>query len=243
MDSIGHTVNIRDEIGQLSAEHDRMMVEHEQWMARREAAGAAPVQKYNDSAVLYREHDGNASEPTPQRDAAPSEGEQQDWSGWEKWLRGHLNNERAEMLEAVAQGMAMFVDEQLTPIDRTFAELRAENIELKGLITDALSRFAKIDDAAKELASEIGWLRQQWQADKRETQIRNQAMIERSGRVADLQRENAASRAALERQRFEQAFVERDHRIEQLETRLGMLLKFLGGDLPRGFWGRTDDAA
>jgi len=68
-------------------------------------------------------------------------------------------------------------------------------------------------------------------------------MIERSGRVADLQRENAASRAALERQRFEQAFAERDHRIEQLETRLGMLLKFHGGDLPRGFLGRADNAA
>jgi len=239
MDSIGHTVNIRDEIGQLSAEHDRMMVEHEQWMARREAAGAAPVQKYNDSAVLYREHDGNASEPTPQRDAAPSEGEQQDWSGWEKWLRGHLNNERAEMLEAVAQGMAMFVDKQLTPIDRALAELRAENIELKGLLTDALNRFAKINDATRGLTDEIAAL----QAEKREAQIRNQAMIERSGRVADLQRENAASRAALERQRFEQAFAERDHRIEQLETRLGMLLKFHGGDLPRGFLGRADNAA
>jgi len=234
----------RRQLAELGAEQDRMLAEDEQWTARR--AAAASVQKFVADGVMYRTGPENTLALAADNARMPSSdgvGDASDWSGWEAWLRGHLNNERAEMLEAVAQGMAMFVDEQLTPIDRAFTELRAENIELKGLITDALSRFAKLDDAAKGLASEIGWLRQQWQADKRETQIRNQAMIERSGRVADLQRENAASRAALERQRFEQAFVERDHRIEQLETRLGMLLKFLGGDLPRGFWGRTDDAA
>jgi hypothetical protein len=196
-------------------------------------AASASVQKFGADGMMYRTGPENALALAADKARMPSsDGAASDWSGWEAWLRGHLNNERAEMLEAVAQGMAMFVD-------RALADLRAENIELKGLLADALDRFAKIDDATKALTSEIATL----QADKREAQIRNQAMIERSGRVADLQRENAASRAALERQRFEQAFVERDRRIEQLETRLGMLLKFLGADLPRGFLGRADDAA
>ena len=214
-----------------------MLAEDEQWTARR--AAAASVQKFVADGVMYRTGPENTLALAADNARMPSSdgvGDASDWSGWEAWLRGHLNNERAEKLEAVAQGMAMFVDKQLTPIDRALAELRAENIELKGLLADALSRFAKLDDAAKGLTSEIATL----QADKREAQIRNQAMIERSGRVADLQRENAASRAALERQRFEQAFVERDRRIEQLETRLGMLLKFLGADLPRGFLGQSD---
>ena len=38
------------------------------------------------------------------------------------------------------------------------------------------------------------------------------------------------------------AFAERDRRIEHIETRLGMLLKFLGAGLPRGFLGHSDAA-
>jgi len=226
----------RCQLAELFREDDRLRAEDADWAAR-----TALVQKFGADGVLYRT--GPENTPAPAADNArirSSNGAASDWSGWEKWLRGHLDNERAKMHEAVAEGMAVFFHEQLTPIDRTFAELRAENIELKGLITDALSRFAKIDDAAKELASEIGWLRQQWQADKRETQIRNEAIVERSGRIAELQRENAAAHADLKRQQLEQAFAERDHRIEHIETRLGMLLKFLGADLPRGFLGQSD---
>ena len=202
-------------------------------------AGAALLQKSDESAVLYREHHDNAPAPAPQPADAPSESEQTDWSRWEKWLRGHLDIEREEMLAGIAKAVMILIHRERDSFERKIAELRAENIELKGLLTDALNRFAKINDATRGLTDEIAAL----QAEKREAQIRNQAMIERSGRVADLQRENAASRAALERQRFEQAFAERDHRIEQLETRLGMLLKFHGGDLPRGFLGRADNAA
>ena len=231
-------MSIRDEIRALCAEHDKLMAE-DAWMADRAARTVPPVQKSVGDGLVYRTHENNAPAPAPQPADAPSESEQTDWSRWEKWLRGHLDIEREEMLAGIAKAVMILIHRERDSFERKIAELRAENIELKGLLTDALNRFAKINDATRGLTDEIAAL----QAEKREAQIRNQAMIERSGRVADLQRENAASRAALERQRFERAFAERDHRIEQLETRLGMLLKFLGGDLPRGFWGRTDDAA
>jgi hypothetical protein len=54
-----------------------------------------------------------------------------------------------------------------------------------------------------------------------------------------LQQENSASRAALAGQQLNQAFGQRDARIDLIETKLGMLLQWIGGDLPRGF-GRTD---
>ena len=44
-------MNIRDEIARLSAEHDKLMSEDRAWLARREAAGAAPVQKSDDLVV------------------------------------------------------------------------------------------------------------------------------------------------------------------------------------------------
>src|SRR5262249_51497175 len=104
------------------------------------------------------------------------------------------------------------------------------NLELKSLIGDALAKFGN-------LTAEIEALRRDWRADKREAQIRNQAIIERSGRVAELQRENAAARAALEHQRVDQMLTERDARLDALEPRLGMLLNFIGSDLPRGYPG------
>ena len=57
---------MRDEIRQLCAEHDRLMAEHHEWMARREVAGAAPLQKSDESAVLYREYHDNAPAAAPQ---------------------------------------------------------------------------------------------------------------------------------------------------------------------------------
>jgi len=39
----------RRELARLCAEHDQMMTEHDQWMARREAASGAPVQKSTSS--------------------------------------------------------------------------------------------------------------------------------------------------------------------------------------------------
>jgi len=62
----------RDEIRALCTAHDRMMAEHHEWTARREVAGAALLQKSDESAVLYREHHDNAPAPAPQPAPEPS---------------------------------------------------------------------------------------------------------------------------------------------------------------------------
>ena len=63
----------RRELARLCAEHDQMMTEHEQWMARREAASGAPVQKSDEPSVLYRVTDNNSLQPAPEPDAEPSD--------------------------------------------------------------------------------------------------------------------------------------------------------------------------
>jgi len=190
------------------------------------AGGASAVIKFTcrvtRSAASAGSRSGpeNAAAPAPQPDPVPSDAEDCDKVAQALGDIVIENNKELRAEHAVA----------LAERDNKLAELAAENLELKSLLGDALARFAK-------LAAEFETLRRDWQADKRETQIRNQAIIERSGRVAELQRENAEARTALEQRRLDQMLTERDARLDALETRLGMLLNFIGGDLPRG-WGR-----
>jgi hypothetical protein len=129
-------VNIRDEIARLSAEHDRLMCEHDQWMARREAAGAAPVQKPDEPTVLYREHHDNAPAPAPQPDAVPSDDD--------------------PSLEYALDKFSDAVTRRLEEDDRQIAELRAENFEIKGLLGDALARFAELRGRVDTLVELFG---------------------------------------------------------------------------------------
>jgi hypothetical protein len=112
-----------------------------------------------------------------------------------------------------------------------------------GDVWHGLDRFTKatadaLDRDARELAELRGKI-ERLEADKRERAIRDQTIVERSGRIVELQRENADSRAQLQRKQLEQALAERDARIDKLETRLNMLLGFISPSLPRG-WGRDD---
>jgi hypothetical protein len=112
---------MRDEIAHLCAEHDRLMCEHDQWMARREAAGAAPVQNSNEPVVLYREHDGNALAPNPEPDAEPSDDD-------------------PSFEEAV--------DKFAAAVERRLFELEKENAELRGKL-DALFQLLGTGSAKK----------------------------------------------------------------------------------------------
>src|SRR5262249_4858718 len=53
-------MSIRDEIARLCAEHDSLKAEHDEWLARREAAAASPVQRSNAEGVRYRMGPENA---------------------------------------------------------------------------------------------------------------------------------------------------------------------------------------
>jgi hypothetical protein len=112
----------------------------------------------------------------------------------------------------------------------------------------AVARKALLDDLTaatgelivalrREWRADIDQLRRQWETDKRERSIRDQTIVERSGRIAELQKQNAEAHALLTRQQQDQMLAERDARIAKLEARLAALFTFIGGSLPRGFPG------
>ena len=88
-----------------------------------------------------------------------------------------------------------------------------------------------------EWQADIEALRRTWQAERRERRVRDQTIVERSGRISELQRQNSERAAELVRKERDEALATRDRRIEQLEIQLSMLMKFIGPGLPRGFFG------
>jgi len=68
-------MNIRDEIAELGREQDRLLFEHEQWMARREAVSTSPVRKSHVEGVLVHGTQENAQASATGMDAEPSDGE------------------------------------------------------------------------------------------------------------------------------------------------------------------------
>lgn len=89
------------------------------------------------AGIIYKEYDNSALPPA----AATAEGEQ-DWSGWEAWMAGHLAVEREHMLDSLAEAMMMLIHQERDTVDRKLAELRAENAELKGMIGTVLRLYA-----------------------------------------------------------------------------------------------------
>ena len=156
-------------------------------------------------------------------------------AAWNAWIAAHLEAERDFLLKGMAEGMSEYVHFKLTErdavINREINSLKAENAELRGMLGSALSALDAVRKNAEAMA-------QEWIADKRERAIRDDTIRERSARIADLQRENAASHAELARKQRDQELAARDQRLELVETRLRMLCQFLsvgGYDLPRGF--------
>jgi hypothetical protein len=222
----------RAELAALYAEQDKLMSEHDQGMARCEAAGAAPVQKSDESVVLYREHHDNAPAPAPAAEADDP------WKDWNAWLAGsialHIEAEREVVAEAIAEVGAHIQREtraeraaELVARDRRIGIVEGELKETASLLADTLRKLEASTAEIAELRNRL---------DLRDE--REKAIAERSGRIAELQRENASVRREAERSQFDQALAEYRARIEQLETKLGMLLRFVGGDLPQG-WGAS----
>ena len=220
--------DLRAEIAAACREHDRMMADHA-------PAAARPVQKEAPAGDLVLRRQENAlvvsSEPVTSA-AAVMDAEAS--KAWNEWWDGRAAVERAEIYEAVGKGMAEFaseyVHEKLQPFKTEIAGLKAENVELKGMLSSALSTL----DAVRATAEAA---QQQQQAEKRERQIRDETIRERSARIADLQRDNAASHAELARAQLAQAFGRCDQRFELLEEKIAMLLRLMslsGVDLPRG---------
>jgi hypothetical protein len=154
----------------LYAEDDRARIEHAAWMAERQAQGQALMQKSDEDSLIYRTHDDSAPAPAAVVETVPSDGNgaETDWSGWETWMQGHLDNLREELLDGVAEGMSMYFEQRFaekrrewqTEIDREFAVLRTALTErdaniarLEGRI-DTLLSFIERRSAATMAPSE-----------------------------------------------------------------------------------------
>src|SRR5262249_20877591 len=68
-------MSIRDEIAHLCREHDRLMAEHDEWMARREAAGSSPMRESEPVLELVFKTIEDATPPAPQPEPQPSSDE------------------------------------------------------------------------------------------------------------------------------------------------------------------------
>jgi hypothetical protein len=131
------------ELRELFREDDKLRAEHHQYMAERKALANLPVSENGDAGLVYKDYD-NSAPPA----AAAAADEETDWSGWERWLRAHLDNEREVILDIVGHAMDMLAEQERTAIDRQLAELRAENAELKGMIGTVLRLYAGETKAA-----------------------------------------------------------------------------------------------
>jgi hypothetical protein len=112
------------ELDALFRADDEARAEHAHWMAQREPVASPLVER-------------NAVEDATAKPAQPDA----DWSGWERWMRGHLDNEREALLDIVADGMVAMFDQERAAIERKLAELRTDNAELRGMIEVTLRLF------------------------------------------------------------------------------------------------------
>jgi hypothetical protein len=111
-----------------------------------------------DEDLLYRVTDNNALQAPA---AGMAEGEQHDWSGWEKWLRRHLDNERTVMVEAIGIVAAETRKEMLQERDAAIAPLKAEIAELRGQVSALLTLLgqksvSKVIDLPSWRAKDVG---------------------------------------------------------------------------------------
>ena len=123
----------RDEIRALCTEADRWLAEERDWLARRQVEAGSPVNESdNDAGLVFKTIDNATVEP-----AQP----EQDWSDWERWMSGHLANFKEELFDGIAEFAVRLLAEERVVYDRRLAELRAENIELKGILATTLRQL------------------------------------------------------------------------------------------------------
>jgi hypothetical protein len=230
-------MDIRQEIARLSEEHDKLLADDTAWLDRRNVAAALLARNSGPDGLLHRDGPNNAQAGSPAAVEAPSNG---DGGG------ALFGDARDEMLaRSLGVIVATLRKESEAEIAKLKAEMReiisTEVVTLHGDCSDLRGRVSDMDEvlsrATTTLRGAVERIRLESRNEKHDRAIRNQAITERSARVAELQQQNAAARADLERRHRESEFDVRDRRIEALEIQLSTLLKFIGGGLPRGFGG------
>jgi hypothetical protein len=215
----------RRELAAVCDAHDRMME------TAREEARQKELMKRADptTGLVYRDA------PAPAVDI--DEENRKNQEGWDEWCRGHISIMIHELLGALALDIRDLCDalrqEWAEAIEKRISVMQGENTEVKALLGSALAKLNAAESEVQQQRAEIAALRR---AEERRT-TRDATLVERSGRIAELQRANAESRVALADQQLSRAFDQRDARIALLEQQLQMLLRhmsLLGYDPPKG---------
>jgi hypothetical protein len=117
---------LREQIRAACEQHDRMMAEHAQWQAEREALASPPVRENEPDGILYRTHGDNATLPISEPDAVALFGDERDeilCEGIGQALAHERARARAERVE----------------LDRQIATLEGEIRELRGMLGATLA--------------------------------------------------------------------------------------------------------
>jgi len=83
--------------------------------------------------LLYRVTDNNALQ------APAAAAEEQNWDGWNRWIKAHILNERQVMAQAMGEVVAETCKELRQERDAVIAPLKAEIAELRGQVTALLT--------------------------------------------------------------------------------------------------------
>ena len=194
------------ELAEFCREHDRLMAERQETARKDEL-----ITKEDAADLIYKRIRRPA--PQPEEDA--------DFSGWERWLRGHLDNNNAELVEVFSDAVAI----ALAKVQETRAADKAELAALK---------------------PELAALRTQIEATKADIKSENAALRAKVDVLIAAKADAAALVEKLESDRRERALEWADFAVKIAE--LHSQMKVLGGylsvnfDPPREFWKRFNDA-
>jgi len=141
---------LRADIERRAAERERDPAAMQDWLlADAEPIEAPPVSENELPHIIYRDFDGGALTPGSEPDMPP------DFSGWEKWLDGHLAIMRKAILDDVARGTAQatmtLIQRERARFERELAILKNENAEIKGMLTSALMLLGQKETKAADI--------------------------------------------------------------------------------------------
>jgi hypothetical protein len=94
-----------------------------------------------------------AQKPMPAA-AAGHSGEEDQWAGWEAWLRSHLDNEREHTEARILDAVRQVVDGTVKGLEGVGDEVAASNRELREQLRDLKLEVARLSSLAAELRTD-----------------------------------------------------------------------------------------
>jgi hypothetical protein len=234
----------RCELRALYAADDRLRAENEEYLARtaaraehHEPAGGSPVRETGDAGIVYRDGGSRVLEgaPVPAPDASyANDGFSETQLDLLAQVVAEVHKEFDAAIERAQQQILATVVRMVMPGEFAEQKVHALSDRVALIETQIERRLANAPaPAAAEHGAEIALLKARIAELKRTLEERE----ERATAIAEAKRQHAGERVEHEALRLSAALAVRDQRIELLEQKLAMLLRFLSlsHDLPKEF--------